>query len=232
MSDLGHNLSSDASAGFSATGSLNNTDPILGPLGNYGGSTLTVPLLAGSPAIDGGNTATAPATDQRGHARPYGAAADIGAFESSPPYFIGGQVSGHTLRDEVTIVIGPSNLVTTNGGTYGAPAIAPGSYSVTPTSPNYLFIPASRPITVGPDQFGINFKAYHWNALSLEAITNGSMYCTIADTNGLVVRVLTSTDLTGPWLPVSTNTVGPSNYFETYLPITGEPKRYYRTAIP
>ena len=141
-------------------------------------------MLAGSPAIDGGNTATAPATDQRGHARPYGAAADIGAFESSPPYFIGGQVSGNTLWDEVTMVIGSSNLGTTNRGTYGASAFAAGSYTVTPTSSAYLFIPANRPVTVGPDQFGVNFKAYRWNALSLEAVTNGSMYCIIADTNG------------------------------------------------
>jgi hypothetical protein len=231
VSDMGYNLGSDTSAGFYAPGSLNNTDPKLGPLGNYGGPTLTLPLLAGSPAIDGGNTATAPATDQRGHARPYGAAADIGAFESSPPFFIGGQVSGSTLRDQVTIVVGPFNLATTNGGIYGASAIAAGSYSVTPTSPNYLFIPASLPLTVGPDQFGINFKAYHWNALSLEAITNGSMYCIIADSNGLTCRVLTSTDLI-QWLPVSTNILGPSNYFETFLPMTGEPARYYRTAIP
>jgi hypothetical protein len=230
--DSGYNLNSDTSAGFYAPGSLNNTDPKLGPLGYYGGLTPTFPLLAGSPAIDGGNTATAPATDQRGHARPYGAAADIGAFESSPPYFIGGQVSGNTLRDEVAIVIGPFNLETTNAGTYGASAIGAGSYAVTPTSPNYLFIPASLPVTVGPDQFGINFKAYHWNALSLESVTNGSMYCIIADTNGLTCRVLTSTNLTGQWLPVSTNSVGPSNYFETFLPITGEPTRFYRTAIP
>jgi hypothetical protein len=231
IADLGYNLSSDASAGFSAAGSLNNTDPKLGPLGNYGGPTLTLPLLAGSPAIDGGNTATAPPTDQRGHARPYGAAADIGAFESSPPYFIGGQVSGYTLWNEVTIVIGSSVLVTTNGGTYGASAIPAGSYSVTPTSPNYLFIPASRPLTVGPDQFGINFKAYHWNALSLEAVTNGYMDCIIANTNGLTCRLLTSTNLLD-WLPLSTNTLGPSNYFETLLPITGEPARFYRTALP
>jgi len=229
--DSGYNLSSDSSAGFYAPGSLNNTDPILGPLGNYGGFTLTLPLLAGSPAIDGGNTATAPATDQRGHARPYGGAADIGAFESSPPFFIGGQVSGHTLKDEVTIVIGSSNLGTTNLGTYGVSAFAAGPYTVTPTSPNYLFIPASRPVTVGPDQFGINFNAYHWNALSLEAVTNGMLDCIIADTNGQTCRVLTSTDL-HQWLPISTNNVGSSNYFEAFLPLTGEPSRYYRTAIP
>ncbi len=231
MSDLGHNLSSDNSAGFSATGSLNNTDPVLGPLGNYGGPTLTLPLLAGSPAIDGGNTATAPATDQRGHARPYGAAADIGAFESSPPYFIGGRVSGQTLKDEVTVFVGSTGLLTTNLGSYGAAAFAPGTYTVTPTSPDYLFIPASRPISVGPDQFGLNFKAYHWNAISLEAATNHSMHCIIADSSGLTCRMLTSSNLFD-WLPVSTNTVGPSNYFEVFLPVTGEPMRYYRTAIP
>ncbi len=231
LMDGGHNVSSDASAGFSASGSLNNTDPILGPLGNYGGPTPTIPLLAGSPTIDGGNTATAPATDQRGHARPYGAAADIGAFESSPPFFIGGQVSGHTLKDEVTIVIGAANLTTTNLGSYGASVFAAGPYTITPTSPNYLFIPASQPVTVGPDQFGFNFKAYHWNALSLEAVTNGTMDCIVADTNGQTCRVLTSTNRL-QWLPFSTNAASSSNYIETFLPIANEPVRFYRTAIP
>jgi hypothetical protein len=102
---------------------------------------------------------------------------------------------------------------------------------VTPTSPDYLFIPANRSITVGPDQFGVNFQAYHWNAMSLEAVTNGVMRCVIADTNGLTCRVLTSTNLI-EWSPVSTNVVGPGNYFEVSLPITGAPARYYRTAIP
>jgi len=37
--------------------------------------------LPGSPAIDAGNTATAPPSDQRGFPRPVGAAADIGAYE-------------------------------------------------------------------------------------------------------------------------------------------------------
>jgi len=52
----------------------------LGPLGNYGGSTQTMPLLPGSAAIDAGSGC--PATDQRGVARPQGSACDIGAFES------------------------------------------------------------------------------------------------------------------------------------------------------
>jgi len=41
-----------------------------------------VPLLPGSPAIDAGDSAYCPATDQRGIARPQGAGCDIGAFES------------------------------------------------------------------------------------------------------------------------------------------------------
>ena len=79
--DLGHNLSSDASCSFTNLGSLNNTDPKLGPLGDNGGPTLTMALLPASPAIDAGESAAAPPTDQRGLPRPFGSAADIGAYE-------------------------------------------------------------------------------------------------------------------------------------------------------
>lgn len=59
------------------------TDPLLGPLANNGGPTLTHALGAGSPAIDTGNNGASLTTDQRGvgFARVVGAAADIGAFE-------------------------------------------------------------------------------------------------------------------------------------------------------
>ena len=57
-------------------------DAKLGTLGNYGGHTETLPLLPGSPAIDAGACPAGVATDQRGIARPQGAACDSGAFES------------------------------------------------------------------------------------------------------------------------------------------------------
>jgi hypothetical protein len=58
-------------------------DPMLGPLQNNGGPTMTMALLAGSPGIGTADDVYAPATDQRGFARldlP-GEQTDIGAYE-------------------------------------------------------------------------------------------------------------------------------------------------------
>ncbi|PYJ12130.1 MAG: hypothetical protein DMF06_00560 [Verrucomicrobia bacterium] len=82
----GHNLvgRSDGCTGFTADdqqgGTTNDTrlDPMLGALGYYGGTTQTLPLLPGSPAINGGST-TASARDQRYFVRT--GPPDIGAFE-------------------------------------------------------------------------------------------------------------------------------------------------------
>ena len=58
-------------------------DPMLAPLGDNGGTTLTHALLSGSPAIDAGNNTTF-LYDQRGFSRVVGQSADIGAFEVQP----------------------------------------------------------------------------------------------------------------------------------------------------
>ncbi len=78
---LGNNLSDDATGG-GGPADLVTTEPVLAPLGNYGGSTQTHALLPGSPAINAGNNAGAPVIDQRGIARPQVGTVDIGAFES------------------------------------------------------------------------------------------------------------------------------------------------------
>ncbi len=60
-----------------------NAAPDLGPLGNYGGSTPTMPPWPGSPAIGAGSVAANPfPTDQRGYARSQNGLIDIGAVES------------------------------------------------------------------------------------------------------------------------------------------------------
>jgi hypothetical protein len=87
----GYNLSSDGSCSFNGPGDLNNTDPKLGQLGDYGGPTQTVPLLHASPAIDAGNPNGCTdgkghllKTDQRGKPRPDkedSGGCDMGAYE-------------------------------------------------------------------------------------------------------------------------------------------------------
>lgn len=44
---LGHNLSSDTSGNLTQSGDLQNANPLLSPLGNYGGPTQTLALLPG-----------------------------------------------------------------------------------------------------------------------------------------------------------------------------------------
>jgi hypothetical protein len=79
---LGGNISSDASCtAFTQPTDISNTNPLAGPLQNNGGGTPTHALLVGSPAVDAAVVANCPTTDQRGVARPQGAACDIGAFE-------------------------------------------------------------------------------------------------------------------------------------------------------
>jgi putative cofactor-binding repeat protein/predicted outer membrane repeat protein len=73
---------------------LFNTDPLLGPLQDNGGSTATMALLPGSPAIDHGdpgfdpNAFTPPmVTDQRGGPRTINGQIDIGSFEADVAHF-------------------------------------------------------------------------------------------------------------------------------------------------
>ncbi|HNS51550.1 MAG TPA: choice-of-anchor Q domain-containing protein [Anaerolineae bacterium] len=74
------NVADDDSCGGTLKGFTNSPTILLGPLGSYGGSTQTVPLLPGSYAIDRGYPSYCPAADQRGMARV--GTCDIGAFES------------------------------------------------------------------------------------------------------------------------------------------------------
>jgi hypothetical protein len=88
----GYNLIgiTDGSTGWGGsdlTGTAANPlDPMLGTLGSYGGPTQTIPLLAGSPALDAGDPAQLGTTDQRGVARSGGV--NIGAFQASAASFV------------------------------------------------------------------------------------------------------------------------------------------------
>jgi hypothetical protein len=86
----GYNLSSDNGGGYLiGPGDQINTGPMLGPLQNNGGPTLTHALLPGSPAIDAGNPnfTPPPSYDQRGSpfVRVFSGRIDIGSLEVQPP---------------------------------------------------------------------------------------------------------------------------------------------------
>jgi len=78
-----NNIVGGSIPGQAPTGTV-DCDPKLGPLANWGGPTSTLPLLAGSCAINAGPIDPLPngiSTDQRGLARGVNNTADIGAFE-------------------------------------------------------------------------------------------------------------------------------------------------------
>jgi hypothetical protein len=89
----GYNLIQKPSCTFAIQSTdLLNVDPMLGPLQNNGGPTLTHAPLPGSPVIDAGSSLSrvAPASDQRGTTRPLDGNRDgvvrydIGAVEFAP----------------------------------------------------------------------------------------------------------------------------------------------------
>jgi predicted outer membrane repeat protein len=85
----GYNLSSDDGGGIlTGPGDQINTDPLLGPLQDNGGSTFTHTLLPGSPAINAGDPSFTPPPfyDQRraNYIRVYNGRIDIGSFELQP----------------------------------------------------------------------------------------------------------------------------------------------------
>ncbi|MBK8303650.1 MAG: hypothetical protein IPK98_09735 [Chloracidobacterium sp.] len=111
IASQGYNLSTDNGGGFlTGTADQINTNPLLAPLGNNGGPTMTHHPLLSSPVIDKGGavTPTALIIDQRGSLRPYdftgmgnapgGNGSDIGSVEVQQPTAAG--VDRGTCVDE------------------------------------------------------------------------------------------------------------------------------------
>jgi fibronectin-binding autotransporter adhesin len=231
ITDGGGNISSDASFSFSASGSHTNTDPVLGPLANYGGPTETMALLAGSPAINAGLTAFCPPTDQRGIARPFGGACDIGAFESAPPYSIRGRVNAANPAG-ISVSTGTNSVVTDGFGNYVLNGFAAGTYAVTASAEGMTFVPPTSSVTVGPDAVGVDFnESYPARMITREGQTNGVMQFIFAGTVGQTYELQVSTDLAS-WTPVSTNTISASGFFQFSATNNTVPgPKYWRTVL-
>jgi len=121
---------------------LVNVDPKLGTLGDHGGTTPTVPLLAGSPAIDAGSNALIPAgiiTDQRGSDRIVNNRVDLGAYEFKPDYLIlgtgdfnGDGIADILCRDQVAGTVGVWRVSTSgsSGSTVPGQPVTGGVWTV------------------------------------------------------------------------------------------------------
>src|SRR6516162_4592002 len=129
--------------GFSGT-ITSTADPMLGPLGNYGGPTPTLALLAGSPALDTGSNALIPAgvtTDQRGFPRISNGTVDVGAFESQAPITLSQTLAAGTYGSPYSQTLtatggagSPYTFLVTSGTLPGGLMLAPsGALTGTPT---------------------------------------------------------------------------------------------------
>lgn len=138
----GYNLIGNTSGSSGWTGTdIQGSNPLLGPLQNNGGATLTMELLAGSPAIDQGSSGGFN-SDQRGLLRPTdfstipnsigGDGADIGAFEVQIPRIDIG-LRAHDGNTIIRIAVDASGTlgspvrITKNGATYGVALTDPNS---------------------------------------------------------------------------------------------------------
>jgi CSLREA domain-containing protein len=95
ITSLGYNLDSGTTCGLTGTGDLQNKNPLLDPLADYGGDIPTHRLRSGSPALNriplGTNgCGTTVAIDERGVSRPQppGGSCDMGAFERQEAEFV------------------------------------------------------------------------------------------------------------------------------------------------
>jgi CSLREA domain-containing protein len=159
ITDGGHNLSFGET---SCPSTFASGDPRLAALQDNAGLTQTMDPAAGSAAIDAG--AGCPGTDQRGLARPSGAACDIGAYEVTPPGVgtpgaAGVTSSQASVSDAVTANARSATVAVQYGPTSGYGAQTP-----TQTASGLL------PVTVASSVTGLRpSTTYHYRFVATSA---------------------------------------------------------------
>jgi hypothetical protein len=86
--------------------------------------------------------------------------------------------------------------------------VTPGNHNIVPTSPDAVVIPNSKALSVSFDMLGIDFKAYPFNGLTVDAVSNQNQTVVLAGQSGDRYEVQQSQAIAGPWTNLSTNTVG------------------------
>ncbi len=211
------------------TGNILGVDPKLGPLADNGGRTQTRALLAGSPAIDKGNSPGL-SKDQRGYTRPVdiavipnaGDGSDIGAYEYNPTASISGKITYGGTGFAGVKLTGSNNggfTTTDSAGNYTLKVASLWSGTVTPAQSGYTFTPAIRTYTnVGTDiteqnytglptvasQISLNRTQLNFGAKKGDNTTLSQSF-SIANVGGGVLRCTLSSN--AYWLNLSQTTV-------------------------
>jgi hypothetical protein len=240
ITDLGNNISSDGTPGFTTTNSHDSLDPLLVPLDNNGGFALTMALLPGSPAIDAIFDSSAPSFDERDYPRPAGNRSDIGAYEygSNPNLIV---ISGHVMLGAVpfpgvTVQAGSSLATTGSNGVYSFVLASNVNYTVFP-KPLGFFNPQSANVTLIANISNLDFMATDAPTLFTNDITNRTLTLVFSAVPTFSYRIQAATNLnfTNPfatnWVDISTNTAT-SNTIFFITPTTNFTQRFFRTVTP
>ena len=138
------------------------TNPLLAPLGNYGGPTQTMAELPGSLAIDAGNNMLTGGvtTDQRGENRIVNGSVDIGAFESSGFTIAvtsgSGQTAGAVFPEPLVATVTAINLMEPVAGglvTFTPPPTS-GPSAIMTGSPALISASGAASATAANDGYG------------------------------------------------------------------------------
>jgi hypothetical protein len=220
FTDAGHNMTT-GSAAFTQSSSQTNVNPRLGPIGHYGGSTLVYPLAAGSPAINAADDAAAPAIDQRGRTRPFGAHADIGAFESSPPFFVWGQIQGYH-DPSTTLTVGTNVFAADAEGFFTLGPLPAGTNEIQLAATNSFSLPDPWVIDVQADQESNEVRGFQLHTLTyIGVVTEPSTFqlgaFILAALPGEKWKIDMSLDLEA-WMDVTTTTINESGLAEIRVP--------------
>lgn len=198
----GHNLSSDFSCGFSSAGDRPGAAAGLAPLAVSNGSlTAMHGLLPGSLAIDAGDPATCPPTDQRGVLRPIdgdgdGAAlCDIGAFEVRQQLAVGDvtvdEGDGGSVVAQFSVRLAPpsAQTVSVDYHTIDGTAVAGADYSAVSGSLSFAPGQTEQVVSVpiigdADDEPDRSFALVLSNASGADIIDDQGL-ATIVDDDGL-----------------------------------------------
>lgn len=199
VNDGGHNLDSAATCAFT-NAALNNTSAVLGALAANGGPTNTMALGVKSPAIDAGDSATCPATDQRYYSRV--GICDIGAYE-----YNGAPLVAPTLTKAfapATIAQGALSKLTISLTNPNGAALS--SVSFTDNMPSQLQVAVLPGVTNNCATPGTVTATTGSSAISISGLgLNGGQSCTI------------SVNITGNTVGTWTNTINSLSTAETGL---------------